>query len=94
MYTEEFYMMYHGDGSYKPEDYDLEQSLLSLLTLEDEKIDKLNSVIRAYDKAKKSGMKTLQHINDINKAKEDIEAVRDQIRNYLVNKLDIDVNIL
>ena len=30
----------------------------------------------------------------VNKAKEDIEAVRDQIRNYLVNKLDIDVNII
>ena len=56
-------------------------------------IDRFNTSVRAYDKSKKAGMKTFEHIKDINDAKKDIEDARKAIKDYIVNKLNITTEV-
>ena len=81
--------MYHGDGSYKPEDYELEKSFIELLTIENNYVDKMNTAIRAYDKAKKSDLSTFTHAKNIEDARINIEEARKQIRIYILDRLGV-----
>ena len=87
-------MRYLGDGSYKPEDYQLEASLSDLIKLEHEAISKLNSAITAYDKAKKTGLQTFQYIKDIEKARENTDKCRERLKEYFTTQLDVTINDL
>ena len=86
-------MRYRGDGSYKPDDYELEESFLDLLNYEHNCVDRFNTCIRAYDKAKKTGMKTFEHIKDINEASAEVIKSREELRKYIINKLSIGTEV-
>lgn len=86
-------MIKRGRGGYVPDDYNLETSFLDLLDLEKEKVESLNTHIRAYDKAKKHGMMVHEYVHDIEEAQKEVDEVRAEIREFCENKIGIKTNI-
>lgn len=74
--------MYRGDGSYKNEEIECQESLIELLTKEDEQVKLYNSAARACTIAKKNSMKRFEYMDELKKIKENLDKTRNDIRNY------------
>lgn len=88
--------MYIGDGSYKQtqKEYKTETSLQDLMNKEKELVDNYNNAIKTYDIALKNSMRSTEYIKDIKLAQEKLCETRQQIKNYLVENLNVKLDII
>lgn len=82
--------MYKGDGSFK-HDNSQEVSFIEILNKEAEIVDNYNSSIRAYSLAKRNNLRTGEYTEDIERYKQKLSDVRQEIRDYIENKLRLEI---
>ena len=83
--------MYQGDGSYRQiqSEYKIEKSLIEMLNIEKELVDKYNSSVRAIEIAKRNCMRTNNYIDDLNRIQSKLDEIRFEIKMYHIDKLGI-----
>lgn len=85
--------MYHGDGSFKTKEIATQESLIELLFIEKEYVDKYNNIAIAIDLAKKNNLRAGEYYKDLDKIKESLDNVRNKITVYFNEKLNIKTTI-
>lgn len=85
--------MYQGDGSYKTTSYQLEKSFQELLDIEFEYVNKYNAAVRAYEIARKNGMRTVEYEIDIERLANKLGESRKEIREYCEKNINLKTSV-